>query len=140
MSFFLQASIKLRFNRSSTRIRSPELYIACLSDAHGAQPDTYSITVLNRKRCRLSPRAGRPMAYHRAEPEKMSAVASRGSSHGLRGVDQVGEGAAEAVESAACSASSCRSSDWEPSAFETRAEPIRMCRKRPFAIHGRRHR
>ena len=31
------------------------------------------------------------------------------------------------------SASRCRSSDWEPSAFETRAEPMSMCRKRPFA-------
>ena len=35
------------------------------------------------------------------------------------------------------SASRCRSSDWEPSAFETRAEPISMCRKRPFATHWR---
>ena len=34
--------------------------------------------------------------------------------------------------STARSASRCRSSDWEPSAFETRAEPISMCRKRPF--------
>ena len=38
---------------------------------------------------------------------------------------------------AACSATRCRSSDWEPSAVETRAEPIRMYRKRPFAIHRR---
>ena len=29
-------------------------------------------------------------------------------------------------------ASRCSSSDWEPSAFETRASPIRMCRKRSF--------
>ena len=31
----------------------------------------------------------------------------------------------------------CRSSDWEPSTFETRAEPIRLCRKRSFATSGR---
>ena len=39
-----------------------------------------------------------------------------------------------------CRASRCRSSDWEPSAFETRAEPISLCRKRSFATgwQGRR--
>ena len=35
-------------------------------------------------------------------------------------------------------ASPSGSSDWEPSVFETRASPIRMCRKRPFATHGQR--
>ena len=34
---------------------------------------------------------------------------------------------------AACRASRCRSSDWEPSAFETRVSPINMCRKRSCA-------
>ena len=34
-------------------------------------------------------------------------------------------------------ASRCRSSDWDPSAFETRASPIRMYRKRSFATGGR---
>ena len=33
--------------------------------------------------------------------------------------------------------SRCISSDWEPPAFKTRASPISMCRKRPFAIHAR---
>ena len=32
--------------------------------------------------------------------------------------------------------SSCAATTWEPAAFETRAEPISMCRKRPFATHG----
>ena len=34
-----------------------------------------------------------------------------------------------------CSASRCRSSDWEPSAFETRAESISTCRKRSFGTY-----
>ena len=33
------------------------------------------------------------------------------------------------------SASRCRSSDWESSAFETRAPPIRMCPKRSFGTY-----
>ena len=33
-------------------------------------------------------------------------------------------------------AARCSSSDWDPSAFERRSDPIRLCRKRPFAIHG----
>ena len=33
--------------------------------------------------------------------------------------------------------SRCSSSDWEPSAFETLASPIRMCRKRSFATYAR---
>ena len=37
------------------------------------------------------------------------------------------------IIASACSASRCWSSDWEPSAFETRAKPIRMYRKRSFA-------
>ena len=38
---------------------------------------------------------------------------------------------------AARSASRCRSSGWEPSAFETRASPISMYRKLSFATDGR---
>ena len=38
---------------------------------------------------------------------------------------------------AACSASHGKASDWEPAAVETRAEPISLCRKRPFGTHGR---
>ncbi len=37
---------------------------------------------------------------------------------------------------AACSASHGTASDWEPAAVETRAEPIRLCRKRSFATDG----
>ena len=33
--------------------------------------------------------------------------------------------------------SSCAATTWEPSAFETRAEPISMCRKRSFGTGGR---
>ena len=41
------------------------------------------------------------------------------------------------LSTAPCSAGT--SSDWEPSAFETRAESIGMCRKRSFATGGRWH-
>ena len=41
---------------------------------------------------------------------------------------------------AACSASHGTASDWEPAAVETRAEPIRLCRKRSFATHAQRPR
>ena len=60
----------------------------------------------------------------------------------------MGEAAAEAVElpddehvaRPERAHAAVKSSDWEPAAFETRAEPISMCRKRPFATHrqGRR--
>ena len=88
----------------------------------------------------------RGLALSRFHSDEIAVAAGLDTEHaeaGL-GVSVVADAGREVVVDVAGvdarSASRCRSSDWEPSAFETRALPISMCRKRPFATYrqGRR--